>query len=299
MKATGSIQVKPVWVIVLAATMLNTTGCCDATYAASNGRTSDSLVVRQKEDVIGTIADGYIAIVNSTFLSAQAAEWNPSSLSRAVEVYQDAVMNSDHGYVSHRKGFGSLSRWAQAMGITPAPEECRTGCQFAGGSIRLMHNPNLAGDSATWYETTLGRFPAVTVGGADGHMTDLDPAYHELAHIWDGAHYWTLGTELDQAMEIKREANGEVIFDKLFRATLGRHGFFASNYFDPADPRQPQGCEHFAETVLAYFLTDVPDYSRRFHVCWADEDPRCDTKFEYDRYDFVRDLVAHTDTDRQ
>jgi hypothetical protein len=53
----------------------------------------------------------------------------------------------------------------------------------------------------------------------------------------------------------------------------------------------PHGCEHFAETVLAYFLTDVPGYSGLFHVCWADEDPQCDAKFEYDRYDFVRDLA--------
>jgi len=299
MKATGSIRVKSVLVVVLAVAMLNTTGCCDAMHAASNGRTGDSLVVRQKEDVIGTIADGYIAIVNSTFLTGQAAEWNPSSLSRASEVYQDAVMNSDHGYVSRRKGFGSLSRWAQAMGITPAPEECRTGCKFAGGSIRLMHNPNLVGDNATWYETPLGSFPAITVGGADGYMTDLEHAYHELAHIWDGAHHWTWGTELDQAMEVKREANGSLIFDEALKAARDRHGDFATSRTDPADPRMPHGCEHFAETVLAYFLTDVPDYSGLFHVCWADEDPQCGAKFEYDRYDFVRDLVLHTDADHQ
>jgi hypothetical protein len=36
----------------------------------------------------------------------------------------------------------------------------------------------------------------------------------------------------------------------------------------------------------------VPDYSGLFHACWADEDPQCDAKFEYDRYDFVRDLLT-------
>jgi len=155
------------------------------------------------------------------------------------------------------------------------------------------------GDNATWYETPLGRFPAVTVGGADGYMTDLEHAYHELAHIWDGVHHWTWGTELDQAMEIKREANGTLIFDEALKAARDRHGDFATSRTDPTDPRMPHGCEHFAETVLAYFLTDVPGYSGLFHVCWADEDPQCGTQFECDRYDFVRDLVVHTDTNRQ
>ena len=141
------IRVKLGLAVVLVAVALNSTGNFQPTRAASSsGATaatqdisvSDSSTARgETEDVIGTLADGYIAIVNSTFLTDQAVEWNPRHLEIAKQVFEDAVMNSDHGYVSRRKGFGSLSRWAQAMGITPAPEECLTGCQFAGGAIRL------------------------------------------------------------------------------------------------------------------------------------------------------------------
>jgi len=287
-------------VLALIVMILNITSDCVAMHAAPDGSLSPAMPsIRtsapstghvETEDVIGTLADGYIAIVNSTFLPVRAVEWNPQSLSKASEVYQDAVMNPDHGYISARKGFGSLSRWAQAMGITPAPEECRTGCKFAGGAIRLVYNPDLLGDEAMWYKTPQGRFPVITIGGARGYTTTREYAYHELAHIWDGAHDWALGAELDQAMEIRREVNGKLIFDEAFKATWNRHGYFASGYSDPVDPRLPHGCEHFAESVLAYFLTGVPD-AGSFVKCWADEDPRCDKEFEYDRYDFVRNKI--------
>jgi len=70
-----------------------------------------------------------------------------------------------------------------------------------------------------------------------------------------------------------------------------RHGDFPSAYFDSADPSQPAGGEHFAETVAAYFLI-AEGAACYFAVCWADEDPRCPAgaKYEFDRYDFIQEL---------
>ena len=69
------------------------------------------------------------------------------------------------------------------------------------------------------------------------------------------------------------------------------HGDFPSRYFDSADPTQPAGGEHFAETVAAYFLIEQGD-RYDYPVCWTDEDPRCPAgaRYEYDRYDFIQEL---------
>lgn len=74
---------------------------------------------------------------------------------------------------------------------------------------------------------------------------------------------------------------------------MRRHGDFPSSYFDSADPRQPAGGEHFAETMAAYFLIERGD-RYDYPVCWVDEDPRCpaDRKYEYDRYDFIQELFG-------
>ena len=303
-----SIKNKSILVIVVAVAWLNIMGDPHVTHAVSSrsvnmaaerANASDSpALYAVEEDVIGTLADGYIAIVNSTFLTDRAVEWNLDHLHIAKQVYEDALVNSDYGYASTRKGFGSLSRWAQAMGITQAPEECRSGCKFAGGAIRLVYNPAFNGDMATWHITALGRFPVITVGGANGYTTDPQFAIHELAHIWDGAHGWGLGTAMDLAMQVKRDINGSVVFDETFEALLAKHGDFATGYFNPAHPGNPHGCEHFADTVMAYFLFDAPGYAKLFHAYWADEDPRCDAKFEYDRYDFVRDMIRFTHSER-
>jgi len=96
-------------------------------------------------------------------------------------------------------------------------------------------------------------------------------------------------------MEVRRNSNHDVIFDEEFKAAIQRYGEFATGYINPA-PGTPPGCEHFAETVAAYFLFDDAENSRVTNPCWASEDVMCEVpnKYEFapDRYDFVRDAIA-------
>jgi len=99
-------------------------------------------------------------------------------------------------------------------------------------------------------------------------------------------------------MEVRRDSvNHDVIFDDEFKKAIQRHGEFATTYRNPAHPENPPGCEHFAETVAAYFLFDDAENAREVsNHCWASEDVRCEApekyEFSYDRYDFVKDAIA-------
>ena len=96
-------------------------------------------------------------------------------------------------------------------------------------------------------------------------------------------------------MEVRRDSDHDVIFDDEFETAILKHGKFATGYINPV-PGTPPGCEHFAETVAAYFLFDDAENSRVTYDCWASEDVKCGEpekyKFAYDRYDFVRDAIV-------
>lgn len=252
------------------------------------------------ENVIATMLDGYIAFVNATPIQPEAVAWPAVQLKSVERVYAEIIRT---GYAGPR-GFGSLEAWARAFGVTPASDACPgPDCCNAGGALRFMYVPG-AISRAGWHQFGTDQLvPAIQTGCATDDCPYPDIAYHELAHIWDYRLDGALSSELDAAMGVVRKDNRRVDVDHYFGRKpaetyrpanlppMRRHGDFPSSYFDSADPRQPAGGEHFAETVAAYFLLTQGD-KYDYPVCWVDEDPRCPAgrKYEYDRYDIMAEL---------
>jgi hypothetical protein len=264
--------------------------------------TSTREVCSHPEQVIGTMANGYIAFVSATPIEPRATEW-PAEQIRAMErIYGEVIVT---GYTGSR-GFGSLEAWARAFGVTQAPAACPgPDCCNAGGALRFMFVSGSV-NRAGWYDYPgLARVPAVQTGCPNQDCPAKDVAYHELAHLWDFRGDGALSTALDRAMGVERNADRGVDVEYYYgrkasddypptgKPPFVQHGDFASTYFNSIHPMQPAGGEHFAETVAAYFLIEQgADYD--YPVCWADEDPRCppEKRYEYDRYDFIAELFA-------
>ena len=69
------------------------------------------------ENVIATMANGYIAFVSATPIHPDATEWPEEQRAAAERVYGEVIRS---GYAGSR-GFGSLEAWARAFGISQAP----------------------------------------------------------------------------------------------------------------------------------------------------------------------------------
>jgi hypothetical protein len=263
----------------------------------------------QPETVVATMLGGYVAFVSATPIQPEAVAWSEKQIESMQAFYGEIILN---GYAGSR-GFGSLEAWAQAFGISQAPDTCPgPDCCNAGGALRFMYVPN-AVNMAGWYDyPDLARIPAIQTGCTMDDCPGKDVAYHELAHLWDFRGDGALSSALDRAMEVGRKANRRVDVDHYYgrkanesylpagKPPVQQHGDFPRAYFDSADPTQPAGGEHFAETVAAYFLVAKgADYY--FATCWTDEDPRCPagTAYEYDRYDFMRGLFGAATIDAE
>jgi hypothetical protein len=257
-------------------------------------------VCSHPEQVVATMAGGYIAFVSASLIEPRAAEWPAEQMKEMERIYGEVIFA---GYAGS-KGFGSLEAWARAFGVTQVPAACPgPDCCNAGGALRFMFVSG-AVNKAGWYDYPgLARVPAVQTGCPILDCPATDVAYHELAHLWDFRGDGTLSTALDRAMGVVRTADRGVDVDTYYgrkpseaylptgKPPILRHGDFASTYFNSIHPAQPAGGEHFAESVAAYFLIEQGgDYD--YAVCWSDEDPRCppEQSYEYDRYDFIQEV---------
>jgi hypothetical protein len=255
------------------------------------------------EQVAAVIAEGYVAFVNIAPTIPNARPWPRDRMAAIGASYSRAIEQGLAGSA----GFGSLAAWASAFGLSRVPAACPgSACCGAGGALRLAYAPNSIQTTA-WYQLPDGnRVPVIQTGCASAGCS-LDGVYHELAHVWDLRHGGTLGAQLDTAMGVVRDGAGRVDLDHYFgrqaaqasaaaRAAPAQvHGDFATTYFNRMDPRLPAGVEHFAETVMAYFLLEQGDHYG-FAACWTDEDPRCKPgqHYEYDRGDYIRRLISST-----
>lgn len=273
------------------------------------------------EAVADVRVDGYLAFVDSMHPIAGAKPWPRERIDAVAASYADAVEN---GYAG-ADGFGSLEAWASAFGLSRAPAGCPgPNCCGAGGALRMVYVPD-AIQTAAWYELADGRRIATIQTGCGESRCALDGVYHELAHIWDLRWHGALGAQLDTAMEVARDRAGRVDLDVYYgrkipggesaepaaaraegstrapathdsyRAPVQVHGDFPTAYFNRMHPSLPAGVEHFAETVMAYFLIEQ-GARYGFAACWSDEDLRCGSgrSYDYDRGDFVRNLINST-----
>ena len=271
------------------------------------------------EAVVDVRVDGYLAFVDSMPLIAGAKPWPRERIDAVAASYAGAVEN---GYAG-TDGFGSLEAWATAFGLSRAPAGCPgPNCCGAGGTLRMVYVPG-AIQMAAWYELADGRRVAAIQTGCGESRCALDGVYHELAHIWDLHWHGALGAQLDTAMEVVRNEAGRVDLDVYYgrkipggesakeavaraqdstrvpaandgyRAPGQVHGDFPTAYFNRTHPSLPAGVEHFAETVMAYFLMEQ-GARYGFAACWSDEDPRCASgqRYEYDRGDYIRRLLS-------
>jgi len=251
----------------------------------------------QVEQVIATMADGYVAFVNSTPIKPQATQWPEDQIKTMEKSYGNVILN---GYASP-KGLGSLETWAQEFGLERVPAGCPgPNCCHAGGALRFMYVPGQV-NRANWYDLVgIGPVPGIQTGCDMADCPNKDVAYHELAHIWDMRKNGTLGTELDAAMQVKRDPRGKLDIEHYYGRKpsdeywpdgippVQKHGDFPTAYFGASG-------EHWAETMAAYFLIDQGD-EYYYAVCWTDEDPRCPSgeRYEYDRYDFVKNKLLES-----
>ena len=243
------------------------------------------------EKVKLVMANGYVVFVDSTPLNPQATAWPEADFVALVERYRQVIHN---GYAGPR-GFGDLDVWARESGITPAPAECPD-CANAGGALRIMYVPSAA-NKGGWYGLCGAKLPGIQHGGLQPDIPTKGDLYHELAHVWDRTlDESRFGPSLETAMGVQRV--GRAVVQDAYQKSKPDHGDFPTAY-SMSDPS-----EHLADTVEGYFLTgeyaagslsgrDAYDYETQISTCWVDEDPRCQpgTRYEYDRYDFVRDLV--------
>ena len=95
-------------------------------------------------------------------------------------------------------------------------------------------------------------------------------AVHELAHVWDGAHGWTLSKGLARVVQ-------------------------NPGTYPTARARDGGPLETFAESVTVHLIDGCACDER-----WSDDDPRFYTRFgvqpdevwAFDRYDYVAQLLA-------
>lgn len=255
------------------------------------------------ETVVDVRVGGYLAFVDHMGLMAGARPWPRDRIDAVAASYADAVEN---GYAG-ADGFGSLAAWASAFGLSRAPAGCPgPNCCGAGGALRMVYVPG-AIQSAAWHELADGSRVAAIQTGCGESRCALDGVYHELAHVWDLHWHGALGAQLDTAMGVVRDEAGRVDTGLYYGrrdtekraspppapAAVHLHGDFPTAYFNRMHPSLPAGVEHFAETVMAYFLMEQ-GARYGFAACWSDEDPRCDSgrRFDYDRGDFVRRLLS-------
>jgi hypothetical protein len=227
------------------------------------------------EEIVGEpVADGYMVFVNNAkHIDPSATEWPTDKMDTVKQVYDDAILN---GYAGP-KGFGSLDRWGSAFGISRAKPNGTN----AGGAIRLIYKPEKVAH-AGWNQTPLGRIPSVDFGDARVPVADTYQAYHELAHVWDGAQSSTLHESMSTAMGVKETDAGRV-------TDIEHHGNFPTSYAATGGVS-----EDFADSVAAYFLMKAENDD------WADDDPRSgytpDANWyppdRMDRHDYLEKLFA-------
>lgn len=257
------------------------------------------------ERVVATVAGGFVAFVEVKPSLVDGTYWPADQLQAATAIFSQAI---EQGYAGP-DGFGSLEKWAEAFGLSRVPPGCPgETCTNAGGALRVVYIYGIR-PQAGWFALPDGStVPAVKMGHLWPANVTAAMAYHELAHIWDLHVDGDLGTQLDAAMQVERDADGAVILDRYYGQTTGTwtapagpasgrppvqdHGEFPSNHINRQDARVPAGAEHFAETAMAYFQM-LHGQGVDFPVCWTDEDPRCPPgqRYAFDRGDFMRDLL--------
>jgi hypothetical protein len=236
------------------------------------------------------IANGYVVFVDSTPLNPAATAWPQDAFDDLVERYRRVIQDGYAG--SH--GFGDLDVWARESGITLAPAECPD-CPNAGGALRIMYVPGAANQGG-WYGLCGIQLPGIQHGTPEHDFPGKGVIYHELAHVWDRTlDESRFGPSLEIAMGVQRV--GRVVDQGTYQKGKPNHGDFPTAY------SMSWPSEHLADSVESYFLTDeyaagslsdrdVYEYETQVGICWVDEDSRCQpgAHYEYDRYDFVRQL---------
>jgi hypothetical protein len=220
-----------------------------------------------------------VFVNNATHIEPTAHEWPKDKMDVVANVYEEAIDN-------YTNKLGSLEQWANTFNVTPVDLESG----HAGGAIRLVYR-NANNARAAWNDLPIGRVPSINFGDSRKPVADMQQAYHELAHIWDGAHFDTLGKGMQTAMRV----SGSV-------TDITNHGNFPTEY------AKTDNREDFAESVTSYFLASGPDHYADYKD-WSDDDPRYrdsagnpvkpDTVWhppdKMDRHDYIEQLFRGPD----
>ena len=200
-------------------------------------------------EIVAKAAQGYIVFADSAkHLNPRSTRWPQAKLEAMVSVYDEAVLN----HYAAEDGFGSISRWAEAFGISQDNPIV---------VIYVKGDAHGAPARASWK----GETPTVT------HFTlrtsvpseVVKLVIHELAHIWDSAHDWKLSDAMVSTVQNPEE-------------------------HPTAKARDEGPLEDFAESVTA---TLVEGYAVNGEWT-DDAGAQPDAAWTMDRFDFVSELLG-------
>ena len=200
-------------------------------------------------DVVAEAAHGYVVFANNAHhLNSNAAAWPQVKLQTLVDIYDEAIL----GYYAAEDSFGSVKGWAKTFGISKSNPIV---------IIYVQGDAHGAPARAAWQGTS----PVVTHytlrTAVPSQTTKL--ILHELAHIWDHAHDWTLS---EQMVIVIQNPEG----------------------YPTAKARNEGPKEDFAESVTAALWQGYA-----VNATWSDNDSaQPDAQWTLDRHDYVDELFG-------